>query len=1797
MKKYICSLFLLVFVVGFQGFSQEEPPCELTHFPATDETCESAGNKEYWYCEATETYYTDSYGTTPTTLDAQTIAPKGHDYALDSWSWAEDKKTASVKFVCQNDENHTETVDAVVTTDTTHETCTTDGKIVYTAKATFETIEYTATKEVTLEKLGHDYALDSWSWAEDNESASVKFVCQNNENHTETIEAVVTTDTTHETCTTDGKIVYTANAVFEGQTYTATKEVTLEKIGHNYALDSWSWAEDKKSASVKFICQNDENHIETIDAVVTIDTTYATCTADGKIVYIAKATFETIEYTATKEVTLEKLGHDYALDSWSWAEDNESASVRFVCQNNENHIETIDAVVTTDTTYATCTADGKIVYTAKATFETIEYTATKEVTLEKIGHDYALDSWSWAEDKKTASVKFICQNNENHTETVEADVTTDTTHETCTTDGKIVYTANAEFEGENYTATKEVTLEKLGHDYALDSWSWAEDNESASVKFVCQNNENHIETIDAVVTTDTTHATCTTDGKIVYTAKATFETVEYTDTKEVTLEKLDHNYALDTWSWAEDKESASVKFICQNDVNHTETVNADVTTDTTYATCTVDGKIVYTAKATFETVEYTDTKEVALEKLDHNYALDTWSWAEDNESAIVKFICQNDENHTETVDAIVTTDTTHATCTMDGKIVYTANAEFEGQPYTDTKEVTLEKLGHNYALDSCLWSDDKDFASAKFVCQNDANHTETVEAVVTTDTTYATCTTDGKIVYTAKATFETVEYTDTKEVTLPAINHNYALDSWSWAEDKKSANVKFICQNDENHTETIAAVVTTDTTHATCTTDGKIVYTANADFEGEEYTDTKEVTLEKLGHDYAMDSWTWAEDKKSANVKFVCQNDENHTETIVAVVTTDTTYATCTADGKIVYTANAVFEGQTYTDTKEVTLPAINHDYALDSWSWAEDKKSASVKFVCQNDVNHTETVEAVVTIDTTNATCTTDGKIVYTAKATFETVEYTDTKEVTLEKLGHDYALDSWLWAEDKKSANVKFVCQNDVNHTETVAAVVSTDTTHETCTTDGKIVYMAKATFETVDYIDTKEVMLPAINHNYALDSWSWAEDNKSASVKFICQNDENHTETVDAVVTTDTTYATCTTDGKIVYTANATFETVEYTDTKEVTLEKLGHQYVSQGWEWRDDWSGAKIRFVCERDANHIDSVEVTTVIDTITNAGIANPMVLFAVETEFDGQTYSDLKTKTLSAQFSVQYNEAGNDIDGDGISDEFLGAFTKELYGATEYYWDRFWSPTTGDFFLITMTGVANYSGTLQFELVDTLRKVSLGELSSAIHVVAGEEFTAKVPMTVMVMRDSLGNKLKYTVLEYICTPAETSSSPTFTNNACEFEFSDFEIIYESAGTGNYDNPHSLVLVGQDKYEYVYEGVFSTKLAAPTKCSVLNLSITVIPDIPLDFFAFSLVDAETMRSILGEPCIKLENSTMYVPKKEYTYEFTIPIDSLVATAPKLLLRTESPYERQRAIYYIKSLNLSYSEIHTEEIIPELAATCEEPGHSEGVRCSVCGEILTEPTEYPALGHAYVSQGWQWSEDFSEASVDFVCSNDATHTHTEHAQITSKTVPATCTAEGAVIYMAKVMLGEATYQDTKVSVLEIVPHTEMTVEGIQPTCTETGLSDGVQCAVCGAILVEQTELPARGHSLQHEAYVAPTVEEEGIEEHWYCNVCHSIFDSEAATHEISNADVIIPKLEPTGIPSQLSLLKVYSQKNHIVVEQAEGEFMRIFDVNGHCVVSERISTQIASYPISVVGVYVVAVGATVVSVVVQ
>ena len=61
-----------------------------------------------------------------------------------------------------------------------------------------------------------------------------------------------------------------------------------------------------------------------------------------------------------------------------------------------------------------------------------------------------------------------------------------------------------------------------------------------------------------------------------------------------------------------------------------------------------------------------------------------------------------------------------------------------------------------------------------------------------------------------------------------------------------------------------------------------------------------------------------------------------------------------------------------------------------------------------------------------------------------------------------------------------------------------------------------------------------------------------------------------------------------------------------------------------------------------------------------------------------------------------------------------------------------------------------------------------------------------------------------------------------------------------------------------------------------------------------------------------------------------------------------------------------------------------------------------------------------------------------------------------------------------------------------HSEVVDEGIEPTCTTTGLTEGSHCRICGEILTKQEEIPALGHDWGEWTVVKePTSEEDGLE----------------------------------------------------------------------------------------------------------
>lgn len=84
----------------------------------------------------------------------------------------------------------------------------------------------------------------------------------------------------------------------------------------------------------------------------------------------------------------------------------------------------------------------------------------------------------------------------------------------------------------------------------------------------------------------------------------------------------------------------------------------------------------------------------------------------------------------------------------------------------------------------------------------------------------------------------------------------------------------------------------------------------------------------------------------------------------------------------------------------------------------------------------------------------------------------------------------------------------------------------------------------------------IFPATGHNYADPIFTWKIDN-SATVTFICKNNNEHKLTYNCNVSSGTTKAAaCLESGEITYTATCTFGNKEYTSKKNSTVSAAGH-----------------------------------------------------------------------------------------------------------------------------------------------------------------------------------------------------------------------------------------------------------------------------------------------------------------------------------------------------------------------------------------------------------------------------------------------------------------------------------------------------------------------------------------------------------------------------------------------------------------------------------------------------------------
>ena len=151
----------------------------------------------------------------------------------------------------------------------------------------------------------------------------------------------------------------------------------------------------------------------------------------------------------------EALGHDYDFENitWAWSENHLTATATVVCKRNAEHAHIFPTTVTVvERVVPGKDTSGHVTRDASFTYGTQTYTDRNVETLPADGHIYSSNpAWSWREAVTTYSVKatFTCDCGENKVE-LPAEVQEEVTLT------KIIYTAKVVFQGEEYTAQREI---------------------------------------------------------------------------------------------------------------------------------------------------------------------------------------------------------------------------------------------------------------------------------------------------------------------------------------------------------------------------------------------------------------------------------------------------------------------------------------------------------------------------------------------------------------------------------------------------------------------------------------------------------------------------------------------------------------------------------------------------------------------------------------------------------------------------------------------------------------------------------------------------------------------------------------------------------------------------------------------------------------------------------------------------------------------------------------------------------------------------------------------------------------------------------------------------------------------------------------------------------------------------------------------------------------------------------------------------------------------------------------------
>ena len=464
---------------------------------------------------------------------------------------------------------------------------------------------------------------------------------------------------------------------------------------------------------------------------------------------------------------------------------------------------------------------------------------------------------------------------------------------------------------------------------------------------------------------------------------------------------------------------------------------------------------------------------------------------------------------------------------------------------------------------------------------------------------------------------------------------NYQAPKFEWADDASSCIAVFTDANGGNEKRITCSIALEVTQKQSCEKDEETTYTATANFDNKDYTDTKKlVTKKATGHQYGNVKFTWngVASCKAEMVCTVCGNSISK-DCTVEEVTGNKKDSTCAEEGYRLYRATVEFNGKTYTEDKKDPIAKKAHTYGAPTFNWSDDKKTCKAVFTCSVCGDKHEEDCNVTANEDVKATCDKDGKVTYTAICIFKEKNYSDKKTDVIKATGHQYTA-AFTWSKDYKTCTVKVVCSVCKKEETGDAKVSLVETKEATDTESGYHKYKATYIVDGKEFSDEQKEIISAKGHEYnTTPVFKWSDDYNTCVAEFTCASCGDVQKVTCAVSSEETEKATCEEGGETVYTATCRVDGKGYTNVKTVKVKAKGHQYDEVKFKWSDDYKTCKAEATCKECGKKvtpeckIEKIDSESKEATDTEGGYNK----FKVTAVLDGKEYSEEKTQILPAK--------------------------------------------------------------------------------------------------------------------------------------------------------------------------------------------------------------------------------------------------------------------------------------------------------------------------------------------------------------------------------------------------------------------------------------------------------------------------------------------------------------------------------------------------------------------------------------